>query len=180
MMESLVNGKHLKLVKGDITALGVEAFVFYARSDLKLGTGFGGAIAQRGGATIQQELDRAGNLETGKSVVTSAGNLKAKYIVHSVGPKHHEENEEKKLRETIREALQAAKAKNIRQLAFPAMGAGFYGVSLALCGKVMAEEICSHFRNETTLDEVIICLLDNREMKAFSGYFGSIGEGKDD
>ncbi len=180
MMESSVNGKRLKLVKGDITALDVEAFVFYARPDLKLGTGFGGAIAQRGGGTIQEELDRAGGAETGGCVITGAGNLKAKYIIHAVGPKHHEADEEQKLRRTIQGALQAAKGKGIRQIAFPAMGVGFYGVSLPLCGKVMLDEISRHLQNGTTLDEVIICLLDNREMKPFSEYFGSIGKGKND
>ncbi len=174
MMEKVINGKRLGLVKADITGLDVEAFVFYARPDLKLGTGFGGAIAQRGGASIQEELDRTGSLETGRSLLTRAGNLKAKYIIHSAGPRHHEAGEERKLRETIASALKTAKGAGIRQLAFPAMGVGFYGVSLAMCGKVMLEEISRHLKGNTSLDDVVICLLDNRELKPFSEMFDAM------
>ena len=89
--EKQIKQSTLRVVKGDITDTEVEAFVFYARSDLQLGAGFGNAIAVRGGQSIQKELETLGNVELGESVVTEAGKLKAKYIVHAVGPAFQEE-----------------------------------------------------------------------------------------
>ncbi len=177
MAEQSVGGKVFKLVKGDITDMEVEAFVFYARPDLKLGTGFGGAIAQRGGPSIQEELNRAGSLGVGEALVTGAGNLKAKRIIHAVGPRHHEPDEEAKLRRTVRSALAAAEESGVRQVAFPAMGVGFYGVSLDLCSTVMLQEIVSRLQRETPLREVVLCVLDPREMAPFEKRFKSISEG---
>ena len=82
----------IRLMKGDITALEIEAFVYYARPDLVLGTGFGGAISVRGGPKIQEELKKLGVIRTGEAVTTSAGNMKAKYIIHAAGPRFQEED----------------------------------------------------------------------------------------
>ncbi|MEW5764731.1 MAG: macro domain-containing protein [Acidobacteriota bacterium] len=175
MTEKVIRGKTLRLVQGDITDLDVESFVFYARPDLKLGTGFGGAIAQRGGPSIQAELNGLGPLEPGEAVVTQAGNLKAKRIIHAVGPRHHEPDEEAKLRKAVRSALAAAEAAGLKQVAFPAMGAGFYGVSLDLSSKVVVEEIAAHLGNESRLSEVVVCVLDQRELKPFGARVGALG-----
>jgi O-acetyl-ADP-ribose deacetylase len=174
MAEKAINGKILKLVKGDITEMEVEAFVYYARPDLRLGTGYGGAIAQRGGPSIQEELNRLGALEVGKAVMSGAGNLKAKHIIHAVGPRHHEPEEEKKLRAAVKSALASAEATGLRQLAFPAMGVGFFGVSLDLCSKVMLDEITGYLKTETSLLEVVVCVLDNREMGPFGVRFQAL------
>lgn len=162
-----IKGRTLRVMKGDITDLDVESFVYYAQPDLKLGTGFGGAIAQRGGPSIQEELRGKGPLSPGEAVVTGAGNLKAKRIIHAVGPRHHEPDEEGKLRRAVRSALRAAEEAGLRQVAFPAMGAGFYGVSLELCSQVMVEEIAGHLRNEARLSDVVICVVDKREYEPF-------------
>ena len=177
MAEQSVGGKVLKLVKGDITDMEVEAFVFYARPDLKLGTGFGGAIAQRGGPSIQEELNRAGSLGVGGALVTGAGNLKAKRIIHAVGPRHHEPEEEAKLRQAVRSALRAAEEAGLKQVAFPAMGVGFYGVSLDLCSTVMLKEIRDYLKKETPLKEVVLCVMDNRELVPFEKRFKALSEG---
>ena len=174
MAEKAINGKICKLVKGDITEMEVEAFVYYAKPDLKLGTGFGAAISQRGGPSIQEELNRLGTLGVGKAVMSGAGNLKVKHIIHTVGPRHHEADEEGKLREAVKSALAAAEASGLHQLAFPAMGVGFYGVSLDLCSKVMLEEITRHLKGETSLHEVVVCVLDNREMGPFGVRFQAL------
>ena len=87
-----INKTNLRLEKGDITDMEVEAFVFYAREDLKLGTGFGNAIAMRGGLSIQKELDELGEAKVGDVFITSAGSMKAEKIIHAVGPKFQEED----------------------------------------------------------------------------------------
>ncbi|MGC8763101.1 MAG: macro domain-containing protein [Acidobacteriota bacterium] len=170
MTEWKRNGKTLRLVRGDITDLEAESFVFAAAPDLKLGTGFGGAIAQRGGPSIQEELGRHPvPLPPGRALLTKAGNLKARHIVHAVVPRFHETDEEEKLRAAVRASMEAAEGAGIRQLAFPALGAGFYGVSLELCSRVLLEESMKHLQNRSRLQEIVFCLNDSREMKAFQG-----------
>ena len=93
-----VNRSVVRLIKGDITDLEVDAFVFCAQGDLAIGTGFGTAISVRGGPTIQQELLGSGPVATGEAVVSAAGDLKANFIIHAVGPKFQEKDIEGKLR----------------------------------------------------------------------------------
>ena len=87
----------VRLIRGDISALeDVDAFVFYAQEDLALGSGFGTAITVRGGPTIQKELEGLAPVQTAGAVVSEAGNLKAKHIVHAVGPRFNEDDMEGK------------------------------------------------------------------------------------
>jgi O-acetyl-ADP-ribose deacetylase (regulator of RNase III) len=162
-----VNKSVLRLVRADITTLEVEAIVFYARPNLALGSGFGNAIARRGGPSIKKELDQIGGIEVTDAVVTSAGNMKAKHIVHAAGPAFQEENLEEKLRATILNALKRAEEKGIRQIALPPMGTGFYGISLSVCSEVMVTTITEYLSNNTGFREVIICANDMREYKPF-------------
>jgi len=158
----------VRLTRQDITDFEVEAFVYYARPNLVLGAGFGNAIATRGGASIKAELDKLAPLPVTEAVVTSAGKLKAKYIVHAVGPAFQEEDLEAKLRTTIETALRRAEEKGIRQIAFPAMGAGFYGVPLPTCAEIMLQTFRQYHSNGTSgLEEVIICANDGHELRAF-------------
>jgi len=120
----------IRLTNGFIIDLNVEAIVYYARPDLALGSGFGAAIAAKGGPKVQEELKKIGGINTAEAVITSGGNLKAKYIIHAVGPRFQEEDLEEKLRLTTLNALRRAGENKIQSLAFPAMGAGFYGIPL--------------------------------------------------
>jgi O-acetyl-ADP-ribose deacetylase (regulator of RNase III) len=162
------------LMRGDITDLEVDAFVFYARGDLALGSGFGTAISQRGGPAVQKELNELGPVETGHAVVTGAGRLKAAWIVHAVGPKFNEPDTEGKLRSTVLNALAAAEGKHVRRIALPAMGAGFYAVPLDLCARVMVEAIQDYLRGETGIEEVVLCVVDQREFAPFESQLSSL------
>ncbi len=169
------NNKIIRLMTGDITSLEVEAFVYYARPDLVLGSGFGGAISVRGGPKIQEELKKLGTIATGEAVVSSGGNLKAKYIIHAVGPRFQEEDTDGKLRTTTLNVLRRAQEKGIKQLAFPAMGAGFYGIPLDLCARVTLGEAKKHLEGQTSVEEVIFCLRDSREFKPFQEELKKMG-----
>ncbi len=157
----------VRLIKDDLTALDVDAFVFYAREDLELGSGYGTAIQQRGGPSIKKELEQIGSLEMGQAVITGAGQLRARHIIHACGPKFHEPDLESKLRRCMRSALRVAAENGLRTVAFPPMGAGFYGVPRALCADVMLGEIADFLRQESSLQEVIICTIDAAEFNAF-------------
>lgn len=175
MEESRSMGNSIvRLKKQDITDFEVEAFVFYARPDLALGAGFGGAIAKRGGPAIKAELDAIGRLEVTEAAVTGAGKMKARYIVHAVGPSFQEENLEAKLKATIVNALKRAEEKGIRRLAFPLMGAGFYGVPLPLCAAIMVGTFREHLARGSPLEEVIVCANDMHEYRAFRNALGSL------
>ena len=167
MVERKIGDKSLRLVREDITEMEVDAFVFDVTEDLKLGSGFGAAIQQRGGIVIQKELDEIGSCPTGEAVVTEAGILKADWIIHANGPKFREEDEEGKLRKTIQSALARAEEKGVKRLAFPPMGTGLYQVPLDLCSRVMVSTITEHLANGSTLQEVLIAAPDNREFDPF-------------
>ena len=160
-------GSHVHLVRDDITDLDVDAFVLYATSDLALGSGFGTAISIRGGPAIQKELADLAPVATGDAVVSGAGKLKADHIVHAVGPKFQEEDTEIKLRTTMLNALRQAESKSVRRIAFPAMGAGYYGIPPDLCARVMLDALQEYLKGETGLEEVIICVLDTPQHDAF-------------
>ena len=158
----------VRLVQDDITNLEIESFVFYARPDLKLGSGFGTAISVRGGPTIQEELNTLGERAVTDVVLTAAGELRAQSIVHAVGPSFQEPNLEAKLEATITNVLTTVAHRGIKRLAFPAMGAGFYGVPLPVCADIMLSTITRFLESgESSLEEIVICVLDNRELNPF-------------
>jgi O-acetyl-ADP-ribose deacetylase (regulator of RNase III) len=167
MTEKKIGEKVLRLVRGDITDMEIEAFVFDITEDVKLGSGHGGAIQQRGGIVIQKALDEIGSCPTGEAVVTEAGILKADWIIHANGPKFREEDEEAKLKKTVESILARAQEKGIKRLAFPPIGTGLYQVPLDLCTKVMVDTISQHLANGSTLEEVLIVAPDNREFDPF-------------
>jgi len=157
----------IRLEVGDITELPVEGIVYYARPDLVLGSGFGGVITGKGGPKIQEELKKVGKANTTEVVITSGGDLKAKYILHAVGPRFQEENLEEKLRSTMDNILRKAEEKQIQSLAFPAMGAGFYGVPLEVCARETLEAVKKHLEASAGIREVVFCLRDSHEYKKF-------------
>ena len=170
-----INETAVRLIRDDVTDLDIDAFVFYAQNDLVLGSGFGNAITVRGGPNVQKELDELAPVETGEAVVSDAGGLKAKYVIHAVGPKFQEADTETKLHATMLNALKRADEKGVEQLAFPAMGAGFYGTPPDLCARVMVDVITQHLRGSTVIKDVVICVLDTRQYTTFQGALGALG-----
>ncbi len=176
MADSLqVNGSTIRLITDDITLLSVDTFVFYAQHDLALGSGFGGAISMRGGPSIQDELSKMDKLNTTEAVVSEAGDLKAKYIVHAVGPRFQEKDLEAKLEKTVINSLAEAEKKNVASIAFPAMGCGFYGVPLDTSAKITLETIKKYLSGSSNLRDVTICVLDSREFGPFEKQLTSMG-----
>ncbi|UCD94679.1 MAG: macro domain-containing protein [Candidatus Zixiibacteriota bacterium] len=169
-----INSHSFRLVKGDITDLEIESFVYYARNDLLLGAGYGTAISVRGGPTVQEELKRFGMLQTTEAVVSSAGEMKANFIIHAVGPKFQEEGQEGKLRSTILNCLKKAEEEGIKAIAFPAMGVGFYGVPVKTSAAITLKTISEYLSGDTRINDVVVCLLDMREYKPFHEEFMSI------
>lgn len=170
-----INQCGVRLTKGDITDLEVDAFVFYAQPDLALGSGFGTAISVRGGPGVQKALEGLGPLATGEALASTAGDLKADFIIHAVGPRFRENDIEDMLRTTVLNSLMRAEEKEVRRIAFPAMGAGYYGIAPDLCARVMLEAIQSHLEGESRIEELVICVLDTRQYEAFRAQLATLG-----
>jgi O-acetyl-ADP-ribose deacetylase (regulator of RNase III) len=171
--QKTINQTSVKLFIDDITLLEVDAWVYYAQHDLKLGSGFGTAVTLRGGPEVQKELDKLEPIKTCETAVSGTGNLKAKHIIHAAGPRFQEEDMEGKLHKTMQNVLARADELGAKTLAFPAMGVGFYGVALDLCASVMLKSIKEHLQGSTGISEVILCVLDNRELKPFQAEFAA-------
>jgi O-acetyl-ADP-ribose deacetylase (regulator of RNase III) len=171
MVNRNIGDKKLRLVGGDITEMEVEAFVFDITEDVKLGSGYGAAIQQRGGIVIQKQLDEIGSCPTGEAVVTEAGILKADWIIHTNGPKFREEDEEGKLRKSVASVLARAEEKGVKTLAFPPIGTGLYQVPMDLCARVMVDTISQHLANGASIEEVFIVAPDPREYNPFKAKF---------
>jgi len=167
MVGRKIGDKSIRLVRGDITEMEVDAFVFDITEDVKLGSGYGGAIQQRGGIIIQKELDAIGSCPTGEAVVTQAGILKAEHIIHTNGPKFHEPDTEGKLRGATMSALARAAEKGVKTLALPPIGTGLYQVPMDLCARVMVEAVSGFLQNKTPLEEVLFVVNDEREYDPF-------------
>jgi len=125
-------GGNIKLIQGDITRQGTEAIVNAANSSLMGGGGVDGAIHRAGGPEILRQckdiVARQGRLSTGEAVVTTAGNMKAKYVIHTVGPVWHggDLNEEQLLRNAYHNSLRVAVENNLRSISFPSISTGAY------------------------------------------------------
>jgi O-acetyl-ADP-ribose deacetylase (regulator of RNase III) len=161
----------LRLIQQDITDFEAEAIVFYARPDLALGSGFGSAITRRAGPSVKAELDKIGSIKPTEAVITTAGDMKTRFIVHAAGPAFQEEQLEEKLRATILNTLRCAAEKGIRQIAFPPMGAGFYGVPLSSCREIMLRSFREYLNKGGAIQEIIICANDPREYRALQAVF---------
>lgn len=168
MVERRVGDKVIRLIRGDITDMEVDAFVFDLTADCKLGSGYGGAIATRGGKVVQDQLGAVGTLPTGEAVVTTGGNLKAKFVIHVNGPKFHEPDTPGKLARSVQSALRRADEKGLAALAFPPIGTGLYQVPMDLCAKVLLDTVGEHLKGSTSLREVLFVALDSREYAPFA------------
>ncbi|AEB12778.1 macro domain-containing protein [Marinithermus hydrothermalis] len=130
----------IKVAQGDITTYEGDAIVNAANNYLKLGAGVAGAIARRGGPSIQAECDRIGRIEVGEAALTGAGNLPVRYVIHAAVLGDQPASLET-VRAATRAALELAQRHGIRTLAFPLLGTGVGGLEVEAVARVMLEEI---------------------------------------
>jgi O-acetyl-ADP-ribose deacetylase (regulator of RNase III) len=148
----------LELVEGDITELEVDAIVNAANEHLQLGAGVAGAIRTRGGPSIQEECNRIGGTPVGTAVMTGAGHLRAKRVIHAVGPMMGVGDEDKKLASAVRAALALADRRGLKSIALPAISTGVFGFPVERAARVMLTEIQRFLQGGTKLERVVLCL----------------------
>ena len=158
----------VELVKGDITELEVDAIVNAANSRLKMGGGVAGAILRKGGWSIQEECDKIGYCPVGGAVITGAGKLKAKYVIHAVGPRMGEGDEDRKLRNATLNSLKLAEKHGIKSIAFPAISTGIFGFPKDRCAKIMLRTTIDYLKAGSRIERVIFCLYDDETYQIFA------------
>ena len=170
-MKVKIENTILELTRGDITELSVDCIVNAANSQLRLGGGVAGAIRRRGGPKIQEEcsniVSERGSVLAGGAAITSGGNLKARYVIHAVGPVLGEGDEDLKLRNATISSLKLADEHGIRSIAFPAISTGYFGLPKARCAEAMLPAAISYARAETQIERIIICLYDQETFDIF-------------
>ncbi len=159
--------------QGDITDMEVEAIVNAANTELVLGSGVAGAIRKKGGDTIQEECDNIGRIPLGQAVITGAGKLKSKYIIHAAGMHLGGRVTEESLRECTMNCLLRADEKGIRTIAFPAIGTGVGGFPVAECARVMIDTVIDHIKRYQNIETVYFVLFDEKSFKVFDDYLKS-------
>jgi O-acetyl-ADP-ribose deacetylase (regulator of RNase III) len=166
-MQIKINKKILELVEGDITEQKTDAIVNAANSALQLGGGVAGAIRTKGGPAIQQECNQIGGCPVGGAVITTGGNLKAKHVIHAVGPRMGEGNEEEKLKNATLNSLKVADENNLKSIAFPAISTGIFGFPIDRCAEIMLTTTIEYLKGETKLEKVVFCLFGQEAFTTF-------------
>ncbi|MEO0202409.1 MAG: macro domain-containing protein [candidate division WOR-3 bacterium] len=170
----------VEIVKGDITEEKVDAIVNAANEYLKHGGGVAGAIVRKGGSIIQEESDKIGYCSPGNAVITSAGNLKAKYVIHAVGPiwKGGNFNEDKILYNAVKNSLILAHKYSLRSISLPAISTGIFGFPKERASKIILNSIfdfIKEFEGRTSIEIIRICLFDDETYNVFLKVYESFG-----
>jgi O-acetyl-ADP-ribose deacetylase len=165
----LINNVMIKIIKGDITESNVDAIVNAANSHLQHGGGVAGAISRKGGPVIQEESNAIGYVRVGECAMTTGGRLKAPHVIHAVGPRMGEGDEENKLKKAINNVLGLATSKGLASIAIPAISAGIFGFPKYRCARILVEETMAFVREKkTTLKEIVFCLIDQDMINFFT------------
>ena len=172
-MQVIINKTKLSLLQGDITRQATDAIVNAANSSLMGGGGVDGAIHHAGGPAILEEckkiVARQGRLPAGKAVITTGGDLKARHVIHTVGPVWHggNRNEPETLASAYRESLSLATSSGLRTVSFPSISTGAYGYPLDSAAEVALKTVIGFLKKETPLQEVVFVLFDHRTCEVY-------------
>jgi O-acetyl-ADP-ribose deacetylase len=163
-----VKGTLLRLLTGDLTESTADAIVNAANARLQHGGGVAGAIVRNGGRIIQEESNLIGYVPVGQSALTSGGRLKARFVIHTVGPQWGEGDEEQKLRSAVTSTLRLASEKAFSHIAMPAISAGIFGFPKERCAQIIVGTLVAFVSTQkTTLQTIDICLMDSEIVSFF-------------
>ena len=169
-MEVKINNATLALVLGDITKEETDAIVNAANSGLRGGGGVDGAIHRAGGPSIMEECRKIGYCPTGQAVVTAGGKLKAKHVIHTVGPvyKGGARGEANLLKSAYLESLKQATKKDVKSVSFPAISAGIYGYPLNEAAHIAIKTTIDYMKENKGIELVRFVLFDEKIYNIFS------------
>ena len=176
MLEKPVNGVTVRLISADLTERDVDAIVNAANDRLQHGGGVAGAIVRKGGRIIQEESDRIGFAAVGTAVITTGGRLKARHVIHAVGPRMGEGDEDNKLRRAMNSVLKLATENGLTSISVPAISAGIFGFPKDRCAKILVNETVAFLKNgpKSALKLVEFCIFDQEAYAFFKSEFEKI------
>ena len=158
----------IKVVMGDITEQKADAIVNAANNKGLMGGGVAGAIKRKAGKIVEEEALKKCPINIGEATFTTAGALKAKYVIHAATMDMSFKTDEVKIRNSCRNSLRVADKLGVESIVFPALGCGTGGFPLLASAKIMAQETLKHLREEnTTLKEIVFCLYDEEAFSIF-------------
>lgn len=166
-----IKNTEIKIIQGDIIEIEAEAIVNAANNQLLMGGGVAGAIKKKGGKIIEDEAVKKGPIEIGGAISSSAGKLKAKYVIHAATMGMDFKTDEVKIRAACNSSLKEAEKLKINSIAFPALGCGVGGFPETGSAKIMAQEIFRHLWfdcPETCLKEITFVLFDKHTYDTFN------------
>jgi O-acetyl-ADP-ribose deacetylase (regulator of RNase III) len=173
--KKMIGSTRLVLKQGDITAQKTDAIVNAANSSLMGGGGVDGAIHRAGGPAIKEEckliVAKSGRLDPGRAVITTAGNLKVRFVIHTVGPVWHGGNhgEPDLLVSAYRECLKLASEHKLKSVSFPSISTGAYGYPVSQAAEMALKTVVSFIQDaSSTLDEVYFVLFDTGTYDAYN------------
>ena len=159
----------IEFIKGDITDMDTVAIVNAANSSLMGGGGVDGAIHRAAGPGLNAECARIGSCKTGQAVITSGCNLKAKYIIHTVGPvwRGGTHNEADLLASCYKNSLKLAEDKEIKTIAFPSISTGVYGYPIEQAADIAIKSVADHLKNGSKIEKVTFVLFSDADYKTY-------------
>jgi O-acetyl-ADP-ribose deacetylase (regulator of RNase III) len=173
-METMINETKVSITQGDITKQATDAIVNAANSSLMGGGGVDGAIHRAGGPAILEEckqiVAKQGRLPTGKAVITTGGNLKAKHVIHTVGPIWHggNRNEAELLQSAYLECLKLATQNKLASVSFPSISTGAYGYPVNEAAGIAVSTVVSFLKEQAiSLKELVFVLFDSRTYESY-------------
>ncbi len=167
-MDIQINNRKLRLMVGDITEQATDAIVNAANSYLLHGGGVAGAIVRKGGMSIQFQSFAKAPIPVGQAVITGAGKLKCKHVIHAVGPRMGEGDEDEKLKNATLNTLNVAVENKLNSISFCAISTGIFGYPIDRCADIMLANVIAHLSGETSLNEVVFCLYDQKAYDVFA------------
>ena len=159
--------ERIVIQQGDLTEMDTDAIVNAANNDLILGGGVAGAIRRKGGEEIQRECSTIGSIPVGYAAITSAGKLKARFVIHAASMRLGGGTSAESLRHSTAHSLRIAHERGLNSIAFPAVGTGIAGFPLKDCAEIMLREAAEHLRRETSLDTIYFVLFDEAAEEIF-------------
>ena len=159
----------IEFIKGDITDMDTVAIVNAANSSLMGGGGVDGAIHRAAGPGLNAECARIGSCKTGQAVITSGCNLKAKYIIHTVGPvwRGGTHNEADLLASCYKSSLKLAEDKGIKTIAFPSISTGVYGYPIEQAADIAVKSVADRLKNGSKIEKVTFVLFSDADYKTY-------------
>jgi O-acetyl-ADP-ribose deacetylase (regulator of RNase III) len=157
----------IALRKGDITLVEADAIVNAANNALWMGGGVAGAIKRAGGQQIEDDAIRQGPISVGEAVVTGAGNLSARYVIHAAVMGRDLKTDAEKIRGATRNSLRRAEELGLKSVAFPALGTGVGGFPYDLAAEAMLEAVREHLAADSSLQQIIFVLYGDEAFQVF-------------